>query len=262
MEYFLVAMVAFLVSPLTLYSGFGLGTLLMPVFAFFFPVPVAVAATAVVHGANNAFKTALLGRSAERSLVLRFGLPAIPSAFLGAALLSLLAGTQEITSYSLGGIQAVITPIKLLMAALIGVFALFELLPSLRKIRFDRKYLTVGGVLSGFFGGLSGHQGALRSAFLAKMGASKEAFVGTNAVIGLMVDLARLVVYAGAIGGVQSEYGLGSGEWTLITTGVTAAFAGVLLGKRMLHKVTMKFIQILVGVLLMAIALALGSGIL
>ena len=84
----------------------------------------------------------------------------------------------------------------------------------------------------------------------------------TNAVIGLMVDLARLVVYAGAIGGVQSEYGLGSGEWTLIATGVTAAFAGVLLGKRMLHKVTMKFIQILVGVLLMAIALALGSGIL
>ena len=83
MEYFLVAMVAFLVSPLTLYSGFGLGTLLMPVFAFFFPVPVAVAATAVVHGANNAFKTALLGRSAERSLVLRFGLPAIPSAFFG-----------------------------------------------------------------------------------------------------------------------------------------------------------------------------------
>ena len=33
------------------------------------------------------------------------------------------------------------------------------------------------------------------------------------------------------------------------------------IGKRMLHKVTMKFIQILVGVLLMAIALALGAGI-
>ena len=262
MEYFLVAVVALLVSPLTLYSGFGLGTVLMPVFALFFPVPAAVAATAVVHGANNAFKTALLGRSAERSLVLRFGLPAIPSALIGAAFLSLVSGAQEIATYSLGGIQAVISPIKLLMAVLIGVFALFELVPALRAMRFDRKYLTVGGVLSGFFGGLSGHQGALRSAFLAKVGVSKEAFVGTNAVIGLMVDLARLTVYAGAITSVRSEYGMGASEWQLIATGVVAAFAGVVLGKRMLHKVTMKFIQTLVGVLLMVIALALGSGIL
>jgi hypothetical protein len=43
---------------------------------------------------------------------------------------------------------------------------------------------------------------------------------------------------------------------------VAAAFTGVVLGKRMLHKLTVKFIQILIGVLLMAVALALGSGIL
>ena len=100
MEFFLVAVVSLLVSPLTLYSGFGLGTVLMPVFALFFPLPLAVAATAVVHGANNALKTLLMGRSAEWSLVLRFGLPAIPSAFAGAALLSLLSGTREIATYS------------------------------------------------------------------------------------------------------------------------------------------------------------------
>ncbi|MCH8818795.1 MAG: sulfite exporter TauE/SafE family protein [Acidobacteria bacterium] len=262
MEYFIVAVVSLLISPLTLYSGFGLGTLLMPVFALFFSLPVAVVATAVVHGTNNVFKTALFGKSAERSLVLRFGLPAIPSAIIGAAVLGLFSGAQEITTYSLGGIPAVISPIKLLMAALIGVFALFELLPRLRVVRFDRKYLTLGGVLSGFFGGLSGHQGALRSAFLAKVGVSKEAFVGTNAVIGLMVDLARLTVYAGVIGGMYSEVGLGTREWLLIATGVVAAFAGIVIGKSLLHKVTMKFIQTLVGVLLMAMALALGAGIL
>ncbi|MCH7840454.1 MAG: hypothetical protein IID38_09520 [Planctomycetes bacterium] len=124
----------------------------------------------------------------------------------------------------------------LLMAALIGVFALFELLPRLRVVRFDRKYLTLGGVLSGFFGGLSGHQGALRSAFLAKVGVSKEAFVGTNAVIGLMVDLARLTVYAGVIGGMYSEVGLGTREWLLIATGVVAAFAGIVIGARRFNR--------------------------
>jgi len=37
------------VSGLTLFSGFGLGTLLMPTFVLFFPIEVAVAATAIVY---------------------------------------------------------------------------------------------------------------------------------------------------------------------------------------------------------------------
>ncbi len=56
MDYIVVCLVAVLVSVLTVFSGFGLGTALMPVFALFFPVPVAIAATAAVHLANNIFK--------------------------------------------------------------------------------------------------------------------------------------------------------------------------------------------------------------
>jgi uncharacterized membrane protein YfcA len=41
-DYLVVCFVALLVSALTLFSGFGLGTVLMPAFALFFPVPVAV----------------------------------------------------------------------------------------------------------------------------------------------------------------------------------------------------------------------------
>ena len=62
MEYIVVSLVAFVVAALVLYSGFGLGTLLMPAFAFFFPVHVAVASTAIVHLANNVFKLTFLGR--------------------------------------------------------------------------------------------------------------------------------------------------------------------------------------------------------
>ena len=86
MDYLLVCGVALLVSGLTLYSGFGLGTLLMPVFALFFPVSVAVAATAVVHLLNNLFKVVLVGRRADWTVVARFGLPAALAAFVGAAL--------------------------------------------------------------------------------------------------------------------------------------------------------------------------------
>lgn len=53
MEYIIVCIVALLGSGLTLFSGFGLGTILVPVFALFFPIDLAIALTAIVHFLNN-----------------------------------------------------------------------------------------------------------------------------------------------------------------------------------------------------------------
>ena len=260
--YLAVAFAALFAAGLTLYSGFGLGTLLLPVFALFFPAEMAVVATALVHGANNVFKVSLLGRHADRDVVLKFGLPAIAAAVLGALVLGWV--TQSGSSLTIDINEDVflkITPVKLVIGLLMIGFALFELVPRFSLLEFDRRYLPLGGVLSGFFGGLSGHQGALRSAFLAKTGLTTERFVGSNATIGFLVDLTRISVYVTlftAAGGHVSEF---SG-WPLVITGAVAAFCGVLLGKRFLHKVTMTSIQTLVGVLLFAVGLALVTGVL
>lgn len=261
MGFIVISLSAMLVSALTLFSGFGLGTLLLPVFALFFPVHVAVAATALVHGANNVFKIALVGSHADRNLVLRFGLPAIAAAVAGAAALGYVAHFGEIARYAIGPKTATITPVKLVMGLLMLVFALFELLPRFRKLEFDRRYLFLGGLLSGFFGGFSGHQGALRSAFLAKVGISARAFVGTNAVIGFMVDLTRIAAYAGLFLVAGSANPIGPEQWPLILAGILSAFVGVLLGKRYLHKITMRTVQNITGFMLFAIAVALMSGI-
>jgi uncharacterized protein len=260
-SYIVVGVASVITAGLTLYSGFGLGTLLMPIFAIFFPIEVAVAGTAVVHFSNNIFKISLVGRHADKALVLRFGLPAIFAAFLGAFVLGYVSEFSEIARYQLGPRTAVITPIKLVMGVLMLVFSLLELLPSLRDIKFDRKYLSLGGLLSGFFGGLSGHQGALRSAFLVKVGVSTEAFVGTNAVIGFMVDAARISTYAVMLVFARTSSPINLTEWPLIITGIIAAFIGVMIGKKFLHKITMATVQVITGVLLFAIAIALGSGI-
>ena len=259
--YIVVCIAALLTAGLTLYSGFGLGTLLMPVFAIFFPIEVAVAATAVVHCANNVFKIILVGKHADRGIVLRFGIPAILAALVGAVALSYVSHFGEITHYSIGPRTATITPIKLVMAVLVFVFALFELLPRFRDLKFERKHLAIGGLLSGFFGGFSGHQGALRSAFLVKVGISTEAFVGTNAAIAFLVDMARLSTYAVLFLVGQKEALITASQWPLILTGIVAAFIGVMLGKRFLHKITMQTVQNLTGILLLGIALALGLGI-
>ncbi len=261
MEFVIVTGASLLVSALTLYSGFGLGTLLMPVFALFFPVEMAVAGTAIVHGANNVFKIAVVGRHADRTLVIAFGVPAIIAAFAGAGALGYVSHLGEIARYSLGPVTAVITPIKLLMAVMMFIFALFELLPRFRELRFERKYLFIGGILSGFFGGFSGHQGALRSAFLAKTDISTQAFVGTNALIGFMVDMARIATYAAMFLAVRSSNPFHADQWALIVTGIFSALAGVMIGKNFLHKVTMSTVQTLTGILLLGISLALGSGI-
>jgi uncharacterized membrane protein YfcA len=260
--YIAVSLAALIAAGLTMYSGFGLGTLLLPIFALFFPAEVAVVATAMVHGANNVFKVSLLGRHADREVVLKFGLPAIVTAVLGALALGWLArsGTRMTVEVN-NEVFAEITPVKLLIGLLMIGFALFELLPRFRSLKFDRRYLPLGGVLSGFFGGLSGHQGALRSAFLAKTGLTTERFVGSNAVIGFLVDLTRISVYVAlfsAAGGRVSDFT----GWPLVVTGAVSAFTGVLIGKRFLQKVTMTSVQTLVGILLFGVGLALVTGVL
>ena len=178
----ILGLAAFAVSLLTLFSGFGLGTLLLPAFLLFFPAPVAVAATAVVHLLNNLFKLGLLRRNVSRSVLLRFGLPAVLAAFPGALLLARLSRTEDAVTFSIAGRTVTTTVLGLVMGGLILVFAAIELVPALYRFRVGARWLPAGGVLSGFFGGLSGHQGALRSAFLVKMSLSAEQFVGTNAI--------------------------------------------------------------------------------
>jgi uncharacterized membrane protein YfcA len=262
LNFIIVALSALVAAGLTMYSGFGLGTLMLPVFALFFPVEMAVVATALVHGANNVFKVSLLGRHADRDVVLKFGLTAIVAAIFGALALGWFAQLGSNLTIAVNESDVLhITPAKLVIGLLMIGFALFELLPRFQHLEFDRRYLPLGGLLSGFFGGLSGHQGALRSAFLAKSGLTTERFVGSNAVIGFLVDLTRIAVYVTlfrAAGGDLVDFG----GWPLVITGALAAFCGVLVGKRYLHKVTMKSVRTLVGVLLFGVGLALVFGLL
>jgi uncharacterized membrane protein YfcA len=255
MHYLIICLCAFLASGLTLFSGFGLGTLLLPVMAVFFPIDTAIALTAVVHCLNNLFKFALLGRHADKGTVLRFGLPAILAALLGARMLLWLSRLQPLLAYQLLGHQLQVMPVKLVVACLMVFFALFELVPHLAKISVAKKYLPLGGLLSGFFGGLSGHQGALRSVFLLKAGLSKETFIATGVVISLLVDIPRIVVYGLSLTALR----LGDNR-LLLAAAILAAFGGAGLGNRLLTKVTLRLVQTLVALMLLGIAAALGSG--
>jgi hypothetical protein len=256
MEYFIIGATALITSGLTLFSGFGLGTLLMPVFAIFFPIDVAVGLTAIVHFFNNLFKLALLGKHADKTIVLRFSLPAILSAFLGAWTLLWLSGLNPLMSYQLFDREFHVMPVKFVIALLMVFFSLFELIPRFTEISFEKKYLFLGGILSGFFGGLSGHQGALRSAFLIKCGLSKESFIATGVVIACLVDISRISVYSTHFSLTKAGDNL-----PLLLTAIISAFLGAFIGNRLIKKITMRTIQFIVAIMLFAIAVVLGTGI-
>src|SRR2546430_5845961 len=254
-EYLLICAVAFVTSGLTLLSGFGLGTLLLPAFAVFFPVDLAVAMTAIVHFLNNLFKLVLLGKYAERSVIVAFGLPALFAALVGAWVLVRVSDLPPLAQYQFLGHEFSILPVKVVIGLLMVVFAVMEVLPGWQQVSFPKQYLPLGGILSGFFGGISGHQGALRSAFLVRGGLTKESYLGTSVVIACLVDISRISIYSTHFSSLKIHE-----NGALLSAAVLSAFIGALIGNRLIKRITFRFIQILVSVLLFLIGFGLAMG--
>ncbi len=239
---FLVVLTPFLGALLTFFTGFGLNTILVPVFMFFWDAPLAVLMAGIVHLCNNILKVALTARSINWNLFRNFGLPAILFAFLGAVLLNKV---NELTALKL-------TPI---FGAILMCFACLEFFKW--KLPIEGPWaMRFGGVLSGFFGGFSGHQGALRALFLSKLKIEPLVFVATTAIISLLVDLTRVSIYF-------------TGSWftnyyptEVMFFCVPSALAGTLVGRKYIQKVNHDKMSTIVGVALFAMGLAMLLGLL
>ena len=255
LEIAVVSIVALFASILTFFSGFGLGTILTPVMAIFFPIEVAISVTAVVHLLNNLFKIILIGKNVNWKLLMQFGLPAIVGAFFGAKLLYALTLENHAVEYELFGNLFTTTIVNIVVAILLLVFVVLEFIPFKRE-GFDKSWIPIGGVLSGFFGGLSGNQGALRSAFLIRLNLTKELFIATGVAIACVVDLTRIPVYlAGMPEGLLVE------QSELLFAASFSAFLGAYLGRKSLTKITLRHIQVIVAVLIAAVSVLLILGI-
>lgn len=260
-EYLIICITSLVISIITLFSGFGLGTVLMPVFAIFFPLPIAIASTAVVHLANNIFKVFLVGQFAKMSVVIKFGIPGAIAAAIGAYMLSYFSNWPPLWTYHLFNAEFTVTLIGLLVGSIIMFAAIFELLPQFSNLAFDPSYIPLGGVLSGFFGGVSGNQGVLRSAFLIRSGLTKEGFIGTGVVCSVIVDVVRILIYGWAVftrhfAEVMSQNMIG-----IVVAASLTAFIGSYIGSKLTHKVTFRTLQIIVGALLLILGFGIMIGI-
>ncbi len=231
---------SFLGALATFFTGFGLNTILVPVFMIYFDAPLAVLMAGIVHLFNNILKVALTSRSIHWHLFRNFGLPALLFAFIGAQLLNAVKDT----------IGAQLTPV------FGGIFILFALLELFNwKLPLQGPWaMRIGGILSGFFGGFSGHQGALRALFLSKLKMEPIVFVATTALISLLVDLTRVSVYF-------------TGSWfyngyptQVMFYAVPGALVGTLVGKKYIQKVNHAKLSIIVGLALLAMGITMVLG--
>lgn len=251
----LIPAVTFVLAILTFFSGFGLGTILPPVLMLFFPVEIAIALTGVVHFFNNIFKLFLVGRHADKEVLLRFGIPAVIAALVGSWVLLNITDLPPLFAYNAFGRHIEVYPVKFIVSVLLILFASIDLIPYFNNLQFGKEKLPIGGALSGFFGGLSGNQGALRAAFLVKAGLSKETFVGTAVVVSTFVDFTRLSMYATRFADARLTDNL-----TLVLCATLAGIAGSYLGNKLLKKITLRLLQVSVAIMLIVISIALGSG--
>jgi len=204
----------FLAAALTVPAGFGLATMITPVVFLWLEPHEAVAVVAIVHGSHNAWKLKVLRESVDYSSVRRFGWAMVIGALLGATLNTVFESNLLLL---LVGVALVVLPV-------------LSVTERWTKIRLPESEDRIGGFGSGFFGGLTGHQGALRAMFLQKRLPDKAEYAATAAVLALVVDVTRIPVYVALEGWQILEAG-----WLIVGL-VLAAILGVQLGKRWLKK--------------------------
>lgn len=230
---------AFVTAAFTLISGFGLGTLLTPIFLIFYDVKIAILIVAVVHLMNNLLKLSLFSRHVSLEILRRFGVLTLVGAFMGA----FAQGTMDSSG------------VKILLGFVLIFLGAKELLGFGERLRIPRKIDFLGGFFSGLLGGFVGNQGAIRSAYLLNYDITKEVFVATAALIASVVDITRIPIYM-----YHNKEDLVSNAWLILLT-VASAFVGTLAGKQLIKRVSLKAFKLYVSSAVLSIGFLLALGV-
>ena len=216
-------------------AGFGIGSLLTPVFAVRLGTRLAVAAVAIPHFAGTLQRFFVLRHHVDRRVLLGFGAASAVGGLTGALLHARVPNR----------------PLTLVFGALLVLAALSELTGWMQRVRWGRGAAWVAGALSGLLGGLVGNQGGIRSASMLGFEVPKESFVATATAVGVIVDIARLPVYLATDGQALLRY------WPLILAATAGAVIGTPLGIRVLARVPERVFRRIVSVLLLVLGVAM-----
>jgi uncharacterized membrane protein YfcA len=207
-----VFIVAILSGATATVVGFGIGSMLTPLLALRFGTATAVALVTLPHAVATAVRCWRLRAHVNRPVLLRFGLLSAGGAFAGAVIYTRL-GPGALTRV-LGG--------------LLLLTAVAQLTGWTSRWQPRGPVVALFGVVSGFFGGIAGNQGGLRSAALTAFALPPLGFVATATATGVLVDAARTPVYLWHSGPLLLTL------WEPIGVATVGVLIGTIMGERIL----------------------------
>ena len=225
----IVLLVAVLSGATASIVGFGIGSLMTPVVAVRYGMPAAIAFVSIPHAVATAFRCWRLRGAIDRGVLRRFGIVSAAGGLAGAAAY-LRLGSSALT---------------LVLGALLLLTAMATLTGWATRWHPRGAAAWLLGLVSGAFGGLAGNQGGLRAAALGPFRLAPAAFVATSTATGLMVDAARMPVYAIALARASA---LPDGFWLVVTVGTIGVLIGTIAGERVLLGMSARRFRIVVGV--------------
>jgi uncharacterized membrane protein YfcA len=215
-------------------AGFGIGSLLTPAIAVTTGTKLAVAAVAVPHAIGTSIRLWRFRREVDWQIVRTFGITSAAGGLAG-ALLNMWAASRAL---------------EVVFGALLVLAGISQITGYATRWRLRGTIAWLGGALSGFFGGLVGNQGGIRTAAMLGFDIDKRRFVATTTAVALLIDLARVPVYL-AVESAQLVR-----LWPVITIATIGVITGTLLGEKLLARVPQMRFRTVVGVLLLLLGLS------
>jgi uncharacterized protein len=226
---------AVLAGAIAAVSGFGIGSLLTPVLLLTFAPRQAVALVAIPHAVASTIRLIRLWRDVDWPTFRQFGIASAVGGLAGALLQTRLGGT--------------------ILTLLLGVLLLLaggsELTGRRVPLPATPFWRLLGGTLSGFFGGLVGNQGGIRSAALLGFRLTPRQLVATATASAVIVDLARVPVYVVGAGSTLAA------NVALLAAMCVGVVIGTLVGVPLLGRISEPVYRRLIGGLLVLLGLSL-----
>lgn len=235
MDIFYIALLTLISGTIGTVTGFGTSTIMIPILVMFLPPVEAIFLVSIIHWFGNLWRIFLFKSGLNLKLFVLFGASGLVASALGASLTLKIDGSFLLR----------------ILGIFLAIYSISLIYKTNIKINAGTKTALLGGTLSGFFAGIFGIGGAIRSAFLLTFDLPKAVYIATAASIGLLVDSTRVITYF--LGGTWMNERL----WWGMLIFIPVSLAGAQIAKKIVHKIPQDKFRVVIAIFLLLIGIKL-----